>query len=475
MLAICQALFEHLNSSNIRYCHWKSNASLEQSLLGKTDLDVLIHKEDQSKFESSIKKYDLKKIISPPEKRYPGMEDYLGFDFETGGLIHLHVHYELVLGQKFIKNHHLPIEEVLFGNLIKKSNVYVPCPEMELLLLIIRAHMKVDIVSLIKHSIKGVIGNPLTPFPASIEKEFSYLIENSDTEKLKHLLVETQLPLPEEIILDFIHKFSENRLKSFEVIKTELKILSLLGPYRRNKSILVYTKYFYQFIRGLPLVNRMAKPKKKTLSHFGKVFSIIGADGSGKSTLLKDLNSWLSWKLIVNQYYYGIPKNVSCQVIDYVIRGLKKFRLNYFALLLESCFWVYVARARYAISEDSRKAIEKGVVVITDRFPFKGFYTMEEAMDGPRLGKYNSKQAGRLAGMESAYYEKINSPDRVFVLQVDFEELRKRKADLALLTHKKKADAVNAIKGGSNVVLIDANKPYSDVKLALQRLLWEVL
>ena len=45
----------------------------------------------------------------------PGMESFLGFDPTTGTLLHLDVHYRLVLGEQLIKNHHLPVEDWLLA------------------------------------------------------------------------------------------------------------------------------------------------------------------------------------------------------------------------------------------------------------------------------------------------------------------------------------------------------------------------
>ena len=143
MLDINNKFFKCLYDNKIRYCHWKSNEHLEQALDGKTDLDLLVHIEDKDRFVQALEDNHFKKIISPPYKQFPGLEDYLGFDHSTGAFSHLHVHYRLVLGQKYIKNHHLPIEDLIFDNLCVKSGIFIPCPELELILLVVRAHMKV--------------------------------------------------------------------------------------------------------------------------------------------------------------------------------------------------------------------------------------------------------------------------------------------------------------------------------------------
>ncbi len=475
MFDICKSFFEYLNSHNIRYCHWKSNVNLKKGLSGKTDLDILVHKYDKKEFEMVFEKFALKKIISPPEKQFSGMEDYLGFDYKTGSLIHLHVHYSLVLGQKYIKNHHLPIEEIIFQNLITKDNIYIPCPDMELILLTIRAHMKIDFISIIKHGVKDMFGGSYTSFPTDIENEFVGLIHKIDIEKLKDILRQSRLPISEEIFLSFVTKFSDGNLRCYDVLKTKWQILSALKQFRRQKSIFSYLKYLSFSISNLQVINNLRKPKKKTLISKGKILSIVGADGSGKSTLVKDLENWLSWKLTVIKYYYGIPKTNFIKFLSYAIRGFKKFRLVSIATFLEHYLWICIAKKRYKIFLLSQKDTNKGKIVITDRFPLKDFQNMAQPMDGPRLNQSNTKIGSYFSRMETRYYDRIIHPDRIFVLQIAIEDLRRRKNDLDITTHKIKNNAVNAVKENERFIQINANRPYSEVLLELKRRIWEIL
>lgn len=459
----------------IRYCHWKSNEHLDEALAGKTDLDVLIHLDDKSEFEKALTGFQFKKILSPTDKQFPGLEDYLGFDHISGAFVHLHVHYRLVMGQKYIKNHHLPIEELFFNNLIVKNNLFIPCPELELILLVIRAHMKVDLLSLIKHAIKDFTSDKYTAFPSDIETELSMLASRIDPYKFKILLDESKLPLREEIFIDVLDRFSNNRLKFYQILFVHLEILKALKGFRRTKSVLVYTKYLNNYLAEMPILRKLRVFKRKTFPEGGKIFSIVGADGSGKSTLVEDLEKWLKWKLYVKKYYYGIPKNIINTVASLLITNLNRLRLRFFASIIEASFWLYVARVRRSISKLSQKDAREGKVIVTDRFPLKHFHDMPEPMDGPRLSK-NGTLAGRcFAKRESKIYEGIEYPDRIFVLQVGLEELRKRKTDLSLETHKIKAAAVNSISEQESLVLIDASKPYEDVLLQVKRLIWEIL
>ena len=75
----------------------------------------------------------------------------MGFDAETGGLAHLHVHYALILGQKHVKNHHLGIESRFLDDVRTLGPLRVPSAEMEMLLLVIRANMKLSRLDLLRY------------------------------------------------------------------------------------------------------------------------------------------------------------------------------------------------------------------------------------------------------------------------------------------------------------------------------------
>ncbi len=475
MLDICKTLFENLNSQGIKYCHWKSNLYLDRSLAGKTDLDLLVHANDKDTFEELLDKLLIKRIISPAEKRFDGMDDFLGFDHIAGELIHLHVHYRLILGQRYIKNHHLPIEDLIFQNLTVKDNINIPCPEIELFLLIIRAHMKVDLFSLIKHGIKGPFEHGYTAFPADIEKELSDLISRSNVEKLKEILKGTRLPLAEQLFTQFIKRFVAKDLKFNDIIQTQQMIFSGLKGFRRNKGVGIYLKYIYMVIKEILFNYMSVTSKKKKLPGVAKVISIVGADGSGKSTLVGDLNKWLSWKMSVRNYYHGIPKTNIVKMMSFAIYGFNKLRLSFIANYIDCRLWVYIAKKRYDISVLSHVDSGKGDVVITDRLPMKEFENMKEPMDGPRLQKNSTGPGRHFSIAEMNYYNRIVPPDRIFVLRATIEELRRRKRDLDLILHKEKSEAVNAIKGNDHIVLIDANRPYSDAQLQVKRMIWEIL
>lgn len=446
-----------------------------KSLNGETDLDILVHEDDKPVFEETLKRFHLKKVLSPPAKRIPGVEDYLGLDYASGRMIHLHLHYRLVLGERYIKNHHLPIEGLIFSNLIERTHVMIPCPEIELMLLIIRANMKIGADSIIKHALKNLIGKSYTPYPADIESEIEGLISECDIKKLKNLLRESGLPLHEDIFTGFIGSFTRKGLKFHEIMKWRRQILHQLRGYRRETNSFIAFKYYFLFVQNLPGINRFFKSGKKTLIGKGKVISIVGADGSGKSTIVKELGKWLSWKLDVKKVYFGIPKTNLVKGWDLAIRGFKKLRLDSIADLLSILLNVYIARLRFRTYNQAIADAAKGRAVITDRFPLREFWSMEEPMDGPRLSSRHSTIRRWFAEIEEGYYKGILLPDKVLVLQASVDDLRKRKTDLSYEKHRLKAEVVNALSESAIITLIDASRPYKEVLLDVKRKIWDEL
>jgi thymidylate kinase len=475
MLELCRRFFDRLNQDGVRYCQWKSNSHLEAGLAGTTDLDLLVHPDDQAAFEAALASCDFKTILSPPSKRFPGFEDYLGFDVATGGFVHVHLHYSLIMGRKYIKDLHLPLEALYFANLTRKLGVNIPCAELELIMLIMRAHLKTDYLSVVKHAIKGAMGAKYTAFPPDIENELSNLITTSDMDRVVKLLGESGLPLDFAWCRQFMDRFMSGKLKWFHILAGHYRVRRLLKRYRRNTGFGVQLEYFRHFIINTDIGSRLVPSQKKTLPGGGRVFSVIGADGSGKSTLIADLKKWLSWKLVAKQFYYGIPKDAARSVSDLLMRAFSKLKLRGLERLTSNLLALHIARQRREVSRQSRIEVAAGRVVITDRFPLPDFKSMPQPMDNPRIDPAVTLFGMNLRKAEEACYTDLRFPDLAIVLQVDIEELRRRKTDLPRAAHEVKASAVNAIRPREGLVTIDANRPYAEVLLEVKRRIWQAL
>jgi hypothetical protein len=137
-LALVRSLFEALNAAEVRYCHWKSTTTLGRALAGRTDLDLLVDGAHVAKFREVVSGIGFKPFVSHSSRRYPGVEDHLGCDPGSGRLVHLHVYQQLILGEHYVKNHVLPLENALLDDTVIRDGVRIPPPHVELMILILR-------------------------------------------------------------------------------------------------------------------------------------------------------------------------------------------------------------------------------------------------------------------------------------------------------------------------------------------------
>src|SRR5690606_2359881 len=72
-------LLDEMHREAIAYCHWKSNWRLDEWLTGKGDLDLLVSREDASRFESLIYRLGFKRTTVPGGKELPGVVNYYGY------------------------------------------------------------------------------------------------------------------------------------------------------------------------------------------------------------------------------------------------------------------------------------------------------------------------------------------------------------------------------------------------------------
>ena len=481
-LKICTLLFERLFCEDILYCHWKSNLNLGKSCAGQTDFDLLVRIRDCEKFNTVLRDLEFKRIITPPSKQFPGIEDYLGFDSETGRLCHLHVHYKLILGQKYIKNHHLPIENIVLSDLRILDSVYIPSAEMELLLLVIRSCMKLSIKNILQY----LLQNRKSFFPKNILNEFRFLLNDYKQYRFRDVLLKSGLPLSESRLLAFIEKLNNETLTIANILLLRFHIFKSLRPFRYQSYVKSYKKAFKLMLHMLPLINKIWPVPRKKLNGRGRSFSLVGADGSGKTTLVKDLIKWLSWKMQVRTFYFGIPKTLGLKVINKIVvnlrslcqaRGGKTFIpfLDSIQNTLVAFKWVCIARKRLRIFNSFRKVAETGGVAITDRYPLADFWNMDVPMDGPRIRKEGGNGGWKWADREEQLYLLFRSPTKVFVLKASIAVLRKRRNDLNPVSHNIKAEAVHSIEESHEICAIDANRPYDEVLINLKRKIWELL
>ena len=484
-------LFETLNEQEIRYCHWKSNVRLDQSLMGKTDLDLLIDPADADRFETLLAARKIKRILAPAGKEYPGLEHYLGFDALTGRLFHLHVHYKLVLGEQFVKNYHLPLEKIFLDSVYLRLGVKIPIPELELIVLTLRALLKYrdrDVV-------KDVLGIRSPGIPQHILDEFDWLLGQASLDSVASTLATLPTPLPSEAILEFLKIITSEPRSGMNLFRLRSQVQRALTTHQRQERIWATAKYLQELWRRRSGW-RLAPEQKMTLPGRGLTIALVGVDGSGKSTMSKEVSQWLRWKLETPLYYLGSKEpSLRSKWLYTFFRmarrtqrelSLRIGKENPISKLLTEIRQALLYCHHLSIGHDrlqryllSQKKVKAGAVVIFDRFPFKS------PLDGPEIPLvsvgFNRFLSGFFSRQEKAIYQRFGFPDFLILLDVSPHVSLQRKPDHSAETIAAKKHALDLLQKelsdvpGKNWETVDADADYATVLLQIKHLIWAQL
>lgn len=493
-LEISSLIFSSIEKQSIKHCHWKSNQHLEEALHGMTDIDLLVEGTQDKVCRDILEDLDCKQVITQPWSLYPGVEDWIGFDQDTGSLIHIHLHFQLIIGRRHLKEYHLPWEGLILDTVKKHPtmDVFIIDPSLELIILAIRAATKTSFLRILCSYSNNKI------LPDNILKELSYLGEKSNVSDsqwyAKSLLGYEQGKQLNDIVSSVF--LGGIKLK----VRDKLLITYYLKPYLRIKLFQKYLLYLRNLI--FYALNRIGAKisinyqVKKRLKHKGKLIAVIGADGAGKTTLTGMLYQWLSWKLDVKRIYLGSGDSSAGLIFTArkIITNKKtigertsktehrhernSFKPNSkFRIFIGSLFDVYVSGKRTKMIKRAKKLTKKNIIVITDRYPQKQYPGI---CDGPSRRVLNNHT---IIGKVFAYFELRryafigkNQPDIIIKLIVPDYIAIQRKPDHDISRINEKNTVIqNMLFPGSVLIEIDASKPIEEVLLNAKKELWKLL
>ena len=495
------SLFETMYENGIQYCHWKSNIRLEQSLNGKTDLDLLVNRSQSRTLQQILLAQDIKPIAPPAGQQYPGMEHYLGFDESTGKLFHLHVHYQLVLGEEYIKNFRLPLEQDFLNHTRMIKGICTPIPELEIIILSIRI--------LLKYRVRDAVKDILTIRSPGIKKAFhdeiDWLMNQTNLERIKSTLTDITPLLPAEIILEFLKILENGSRDGAKLVLLQSKLRKALSTYQRRSLLSATFSYFQQLWTRRKSFFRTSPSSGLKLPQGGLTIAMLGADGAGKSTLVAEISKWLSWKLDVRNFYLGSKQpswmsrslyyafrifrrshSIASKIFsdrNFVSRILLEIRDDFLYL-----HHLINGRDRYQRYEQGARLATEGCVVIFDRFPVSTFdqTTNYHLLDGPRIQSLAADQetniARRFSKSEQSLYDQFEAPDALVFLHVSPEISIRRKPDHQEALIRIKSESITRIAqraeweyGSKRCIQIDANLPYDQVLSQLKQEIWKLL
>jgi len=479
VLELVARLGQTLADERIEYCHWKSNAYLDRSASGENDLDLLIDRAHGERFVGILLRLGFKETFAPREATLPGVRDFYGYDTPTGRWVHVHAHFQLILGNDLSKNYRLPLEREYLASSSQGDLFRLPAPEFELLILVIRM--------VLKHSTWDSILMRHGALTKTERRELEVLSTEENLAKVEALL--PLVPGLDRSLFDLCLRSLQPGCPYWTRVRVGERLQVLLRGWARYPHGM---DVLFKFIRRVeqPFARRVLRLRPRNrLANGGLFIAIVGGDGAGKTTLIDAVNTWLSAKFEVRAFHMGKP---AWSLTTVLLRGLLKvgtlLRLYPFegdtyeqSAGPHGLPWfiraVCTARDRSLTYGQARRFSSSGGLALCDRYSFAGFMHM----DGPQCE--SAVQPERVTGLhkflierEKIYYQRIPPPDLLIVLKLDPEIAVQRKTEETALSVRARSTEVwgldwDAVSGH----IIDASRPRDEVLAQVQALIWEHL
>jgi thymidylate kinase len=484
-LKLVEELCSALNAEGINYCHWKSNNALAFSATGDNDLDLLIDKADCQRFSQTLRLMGFKEALVPRSRRVPGVVDFLGVDGPTGKFVHIHAHYELVVGDDTTKNYRLPVERAYLESSLQGGLFRVPAPEYEFIGFVIRM--------LLKHATWDAILFLRGAMTKSERHEFASLQRRVDLNRVRSLL-DHELPLIKPALFErCLGALQVNASLGFRLETGRALRRCLATNGRRawwaDTGMRVWRRLYWRFERRV-----LRRSPHKRLADGGALIAIVGGDGAGKSSVVDGLSFWLGQHLATRTVHFGKPPRSMTSVMFkcVIVAARKAFgapQTGSLALSLgadgsvrirgtSGLFWHLLrARDRWRAYRRARRHVSGGVLVVTDRFPLRQI----KVMDGSVADLVMETTVGRpllarLAHWEKAYYERIEDPDVLVVLRLDPDvAVARRRDEDESFVRTRCAEVLRADWEGTLAILIDAARPKEEVLAEVKAHVWSRL
>ncbi len=486
-LQLIAALAGALADSEIAFCHWKSNADLERSLTGDNDLDLLVSGAHRARFRSLLSELGFVEATAPRE--IAAIESHLGFDAESGRLVHVHAHYQLVLGDDRTKNYRLPIEGAYITTARTELGLRVPAAEFEFVVFVVRMALKYCTWDEIAW--RGLRGRRAGP-TARERMEFEYLRTHVRPEGVAEV-IEAHLPfIGHELFAACARPLGE-RVSAAERARTARRLEIALQPYARVSRRSDRARRIGGRVAESTARRARRSPKRRLVAE-GAMVGIVGGDGAGKSTALVELEAWLSRELDVRVVHLGKPPwsattfgmraalkagtRAAEALGDIVPRGPVRDGARAVSGYRPLVWLLCTARDRKRTFVRARRFAVRGGVVLCDRYPHPRLVSMEAPLIRGRASEegLHGWLVEAMARAEERYHSSIAPPELLVVLRLDPEVAVLRKhTERSESVRRRGAEVWNIDWHASGAQVVDAGQPPDAVLRELKQLVWSVL
>lgn len=499
MLAKIRELIDGFDRNSIRYCHWKSNFVLAQTVAGQTDIDLLVDRADALSFRRLLAELRFHPAASMDGKNFPSVEHYYALDETSGVLAHVHVYFRVMTGESLAKNYHLPLERMLLENARELDGVRVPTQGAELVTFTVRMMLKhtalVELLLLARGKVRKQLREEadwLTRTPSSSEQ-----VPVAESVELARRF----LPAVDPALFAACLKALTTPSTLGQRILLGRRLRRQLRPYARHSALRAWLTGVSTFLSMLSH-RLLGSQRDKALVSGGAVIALVGPEASGKSTLLAELSQWLAEDLAVTRVHAGKPPSTLLTALPNLL--VPTLRLLWPASrstrieadnasperrerrqpgypLLFAIRSVLLAYDRRSLLVRAFRQAANGTIVLCDRYPSLG----NGAPDAPQLsqlplppGRNSSRRL--LARAEASLYRDIPPPDMVLQLTVPLEVAvlrndtrgKREPEDYVRLRHSLIA---NLDFGRTPVQKINTDRPVAETVLDVKRAVWSVL
>lgn len=398
-----------LERSNVSYVSWKNNHELNFALTGESDLDILIFNTSFCDFNIIAHQNGWIEMENPVAK-FNSIYHYFKVNKDST-ISHLHVYFELITGDGWIKEYNFPLKDFLFTNREsdKRSGVFILNRNAQAYIFFIR------------HLIKS----------GSLFSRFIYKRElNSYREEWSKCGVSANdLHGTGPISIDeYIKDSGLNQKFQQPKYMVAYNFRQYLRQYLRYKTLTLIFRRNISFFRRL--FNKLISRNKKKFIGGGIVVAISGSDGAGKSSMIVGLNDLYSSFLDCKIYALGKPQGKLLELARSFIRRKDRIKqkhsytLKKQSSLKDAILACTLAFLRLRKASIAVKKAREGNMVLVDRWPTNS----HGKMDGPKIINYKTRNSlvSFLASIEQSIYQKIPEADLCFYLEVDIDDALKR-------------------------------------------------
>jgi len=418
-------LFEALDRRGVRYCHWKSNARLAEALRGEGDVDLLVHRADSATFQSVLGALGYK----PTRGGGASVGHHYGLDEASGRLLHLHVYHRVVTGGTVLKNHRLPVEDLLLSHTRRLHGVPVPDRAAELVLFVVRKMLEyatpVETLFLAREG-------------SAVGEELAWLQAGVPEEAVSALLAR-HLPTLDPSLFRRCRDAlaSGSRVRRFLLARALASRLRVYACHPAPAAAL---------LRGLRFARKvcrraLGRGPGDALVSGGAVIGVVGPDGAGKSTVVQGTARWLGECLPVAAIHAGKPPaTLATAAPHFTLPLLRRLLPRYRAIAIEAdgdaprphgpeqlregrLFLLYPLRAVMLAHERRRLLLRahrraaRGALVLSDRYPTTQVGVPEGPAASFLLDDANPVYRW-LARLEERIYRSIPPADLILRLEV---------------------------------------------------------